>query len=230
MNHENLFAPSTTAVPAGRKPRADGARTRQEILHAAAGLATTRGFQGLSLGDLARHLGMSKSGLFAHFKSKEDLELATIDTAVEIFDREVLQPIARAPAGLRRLRVLVDAVLSYLERKVFPGGCFFAAAAAEFDTRPGPARDRVLAVLENWFGLLTECVRDAQTAREIDPAVDVAQTVFEVQAMLVAANFLFVLTNDPGRLAQARRGVETVLARRAVRGGLKKKRPARGAR
>jgi AcrR family transcriptional regulator len=230
MNPEIPVSPSNAPAPAGRKPRADGLQSRQAILLAAASLATTRGFQGLSIGDLAEHIGMSKSGLYAHFRSKEDLELATIDAAIEIFDREVLQPAGRATAGVRRLRVLVDAYLDHLERKVFPGGCFFAALAAELDTRPGPARDRVLSVLQNWIGLLTQCVRDAQAAREIDPAADAAQTVFEVQAMLVAANFLFVMANDPGPLTQARRGVDHVLARLAVRRGSKKKRPARGAR
>ncbi|HKB06087.1 MAG TPA: TetR/AcrR family transcriptional regulator [Gemmataceae bacterium] len=227
MNSEIPVRLPNGAPPPGRKPRADGVQSRQAILHAAASLATTRGFAGLSIGDLAEHIGMSKSGLYAHFKSKEDLELATIDTAIEIFDREVLQPVAQAPAGVRRLRVLVDAYLDHLERKVFPGGCFFAAVAAELDARPGPARDRVLSVLQNWIGLLTQCVRDAQAAREIDPAADVAQTVFEVQAMLVAANFLFAITNDPLRLTQARRGVDHVLARLAVRATSKKKRPAR---
>src|SRR4051812_4896751 len=173
MNPENGFAPPNGARPAGRKPRADGVQTRQEILLAAAGLATTRGFQGLSLADLARHIGMSKSGLFAHFTSKEDLELATIDTAVEIFDREGLQAVGRAPAGVGRLRALVDTFLSYLERKVFPGGCFFAAVAAEFDTRPGPARDRIRGILDQWFALQAQCVREAQAAGEIDPAADV---------------------------------------------------------
>jgi AcrR family transcriptional regulator len=225
MNPQNSPPVRPTA---GRKPRADGIQTRQEILLAAAQLATTRGLEGLSVGELARHIGMSKSGLYAHFQSKEDLELATIETAAEIFDREVLRAVARAPAGARRLRVLVDTYLSHLERKVFPGGCFFAAVAAEFDTRPGPARDRILGVLDNWFSVLTQCVREAQAAREIDPAADVAQAVFEVQAMLVAANFLFVMTDDPVRLAHARRGVEHVLARLAVRGGSRTKRPVGG--
>jgi AcrR family transcriptional regulator len=230
MSSMNSEISPLSPPPAGRKPRADGVQSRQAILLAAARLATTRGLEGLSIGDLAQHIGMSKSGLYAHFKSKEDLELATIETAAAIFDREVLQAVARAPAGVRRLRVLVETYLDHLARKVFPGGCFFAAVAAELDTRPGPARDRVLGVLQDWIGLLTQCIREAQAAREIDPTADVTQTVFEVQAMLVAANFLFVMTDDPARLAQARRGVDHVLARLAVRGGSKKKRPARGAR
>jgi AcrR family transcriptional regulator len=204
-----------------------GQASRASILHAAAKLATTKGLDGLSIGDLAAEVGMSKSGLYAHFKSKEELELATIATAAAIFDSEVLQPAARAPAGIARLKSLADSFLSHLERKVFPGGCFFAAVAAELDTRPGPARDRVVEVLNSWVSLLRQCILDAQTLGEIDPHADVAQVVFEIQAMLLAANFLFVMRNDPMRLSQGRRGVEDVLARVAVRAKSKKRQSAR---
>jgi AcrR family transcriptional regulator len=101
-----------------------GEASRATILLAAAKLATTKGLDGLSIGDLAAEVGMSKSGLYAHFKSKEELELAAIETAAAIFDREVLQPAARAQAGTERLWALVDAFLSHLERKVYPGGWF----------------------------------------------------------------------------------------------------------
>src|SRR6516165_8775177 len=105
MNADN----SETGQPhrerrAERKPRADGVASRRAILEAAANLATTRGLEGLSIGELARHIGMSKSGLYAHFQSKEELELATIETAAGVFDVEVLQPAATAPAGVARVR------------------------------------------------------------------------------------------------------------------------------
>jgi AcrR family transcriptional regulator len=215
--------------PRGDEPRpSKGQASRATILLAAAKLATTRGLDGLSIGDLAAEVGMSKSGLYAHFKSKEELELATIETAAAIFDTEVLQPAAKAPAGTERLGMLVDAFLSHLERRVFPGGCFFAAVASELDTRPGPARDRVVTVLDKWLSLFRQCILDAQASGEIDPKAEVAQAAFEMQAMLLAGNFQFVMTNDPIRLTQARKGVEHVLARLAVREGPKKKRSARG--
>src|SRR5262245_57983504 len=103
-----------------------GQASRETILLAAAKLATTKGLIGLSIGDLAAEVGMSKSGLYAHFKSKEELELATIATAAAIFDSEVLQPVTRTPAGIARLKALANSFLSHLERRVFPGGCFFA--------------------------------------------------------------------------------------------------------
>src|SRR5262249_30599826 len=126
---------------AGEPRRSKGQVSRTTILLAAAKLATTKGLDGLSIGDLAAVVGMRNSGLYAHFKTKEELELATIVTAAAIFDREVLQPVTRAPAGIARLKSLANSFLSHLERRVFPGGCFFAAVAAELDTRPGSARD-----------------------------------------------------------------------------------------
>src|SRR5262245_45180619 len=165
-----------------------GQVSRDTSLRTAAKLATTRGLNGLSIGDLAAEVGMSKSGLYAHFKSKEELELATIELAVTIFDNEVLQPVTRAPAGTERLKSRVNSFLSYLERRVFPGGCFFASVAAELDTQPGPARDRVVEAYNTWLALLRQCIQDAQTLGEIDARADVDQAVFEVQAMLFAAN------------------------------------------
>jgi AcrR family transcriptional regulator len=215
--------------PPGDKSRpSKGEASRATILLTAAKLATTKGLDGVSIGDLAAEVGMSKSGLYAHFKSKEELELATIETAAAIFNSEVLLPAARAPAGTERLGALVDAFLSHLERRVFPGGCFFASVASELDTRPGPARDRVAQVLDTWLSLLRQCILDAQARGEIDPRADVAQAVFEIQAMLLTGNFQFVMSNDPARLSQARQGVEHVLARLAVNEGPKKRQSARG--
>jgi AcrR family transcriptional regulator len=204
-----------------------GQASRSTILLTAAKLATTKGLDGLSIGELAAEVGMSKSGLYAHFKSKEELELATIETAAAIFHREVLEPAAKAQAGTQRLWALVDAFLSHLERRVFPGGCFFAAVASELDTRPGPARDRVVQILERWQSLLRQCVLDAQAAEEIDPHAEVAQAVFEIQAMLLAGNYLFVISNDPIRLTQARNGVQHVLDRLTFKEHRKKKRSTR---
>jgi AcrR family transcriptional regulator len=211
----------------GKFHHSKGQTSRAAILQAAVRLATIKGLNGLSIGDLAAEVGMSKSGLYAHFQSKEDLELATINTAAEIFDREVLQPAIKAPVGSRRLLALVDSYLTHLERRVFPGGCFFASIGTELDTRPGPARDRVVEIQRRWLTAMTQCFLDAQAAGEIDPAADVAQVVFETQAMLLAANFQFVMTNDSTPLIHGRRGAENVLARLVVHSGSKKNRPRR---
>ncbi len=201
-----------------------GQTSRATILLTAAKLATTKGLVGLSIGDLATEVGMSKSGLYAHFKSKEELELATIATASDIFDHEVLQPAMKAPEGVQRLRALVRAFLGHLERRVFPGGCFFAAVAMELDTRPGLARDQVVGVQQKWHSLLRQCFLDAQAIGEIDSAADVDQVVFETQAMLLTANFFFVLTNEQTSLKRARIGSDNLLARLAVMPKSRKKR------
>ena len=212
----NVAPSSIASSEGGEARRSKGQSSRSTILLAAVKLATMKGLYGLSLGDLAAEIGMSKSGLYAHFKSKEELELATIETAAAIFEGDVLQPAMRAHAGSERLKTLSSAFLSHLERKVFPGGCFFAAVAAELDTRPGLARDRVVEVLNKWLALLTQCLLEAQALGEIDSNADVAQAVFEIEAMLLAANFLFVMMNDPIHLVQGHRGVENVLLRLAV--------------
>jgi AcrR family transcriptional regulator len=224
----NLVATKNISPPGDEARPSKGQASRATILLAATKLATTKGLDGLSIGDLAAEVGMSKSGLYAHFKSKEDLELATIETAATIFESEVLQPAARAGGGRERLEALVDAFLSHLERRVFPGGCFFAAVASELDTRPGPARDRVVEMLERWSFLFRQCILEAQASGQLDPNADAAQAAFEVQAMLLAGNFQFIMTNDPIRLKQARQGVEHVLARLAVSADPKQKRSARG--
>src|SRR3954470_14264682 len=137
-----------------RRSRSDGRRSREKILLAAASLATVEGIDGLSIGRLADHIGMSKSGLYAHFGSKEELQLAAIDAAEEIFAEAVILP-AREPEGaFDRLEALCDHFLRYLEEPVFPGGCFFASAAAELDTHPGPVKERLAESLSGWRALL----------------------------------------------------------------------------
>ncbi len=191
-----------------RRRRADGERSRGAILEAATRLATVEGLDGLSLGRLARETGMSKSGLFAHFGSKEELQLATIAAAEVVFEAEVLAPAMAAPDGVPRLRALSEGFLSHVERRVFPGGCFFASAAAELDTRPGPLRDRVAEVYAGWVGLLDACVRRAQELGELDASLDPEQLVFEVNAMLAEANGIFLLSGDRRVFEMARRAIE----------------------
>src|SRR5436305_9194065 len=126
-----------------RKRRSDGARSRSAILDEATRLATVEGIDGLSISRLAEAVGMSKSGLFAHFGSKEELQLATIETANSLFVQEVLDPASTATSGFERLTRLVDRYLSYVEVETFPGGCFFASVLAEVDMHPGAVRDRL---------------------------------------------------------------------------------------
>src|SRR5436305_3023957 len=145
-----------------RRRRSDGERSRGAILDEAARLATVEGIEGLSISRLADAVGMSKSGLFAHFGSKEELQLATIETADALFAEQVLDPAATAPTGAERLRRLIDGYFRYLEAETFPGGCFFASVPAEVDMNPGAARDRLIAFRGVWLGRLESACEEAQ--------------------------------------------------------------------
>jgi AcrR family transcriptional regulator len=189
--------------------------SRRTILLAAANLATTRGLEGLSIGELAQHIGMSKSGLYAHFKSKEELELATIETAAEIFDRDVVGPASESPRGLARVRALSEAFLRHLERRVFPGGCFFATVSVQLASRPGRPRDRVMELQVRWLGQFTEALGQAIAGGELPRDADIDQLVFEITAMLLRANFAWAVTGETRVLEQARAGIHHVLGRAA---------------
>jgi AcrR family transcriptional regulator len=194
-----------------RRRRSDGERSRETILRGAANLATIDGLNGLSIGDLAAHIGMSKSGLYAHFGSKEELQLATVKTAREIFDAEIVEPTQAIVDPLERLQALCEGFLSYLERRVFPGGCFFASAAAELDTHPGPVKDEIASVQEHWLNQLQQLIREAQRTGSLDAAEDPTQLAFELEAYLLMANNTFVLNNDPTALRQARTAIRNRL-------------------
>lgn len=195
-----------------RKPRADGIASRQTILDTACRLATTHGLEGLSIGELAKHIGMSKSGLYAHFKSKEELQLATIDAALAIFSTEVLAPAHRSGPGLARVHGLLDAFLDHLARRVFPAGCFFATVASQLAARPGRPRDRIIAIQQSWAAEFSKALDEARAAGDLGPGTDITQLVFEINAMLFLANFEWVVSQDPRALEKARSGVKRLLA------------------
>jgi AcrR family transcriptional regulator len=204
----------STRQAAPRRVRADGQRSRDAILDTAARLATVEGLRGLSIGNLAKHTGMSKSGLYAHFASKEDLQLATIDRGAEIFQAEVLAPAHRYGEGLPLLWALCDEFLGHLERGVFPGGCFFASLSSELDTHPGPVKERLAAVLQDWMGELVSAARQAVERGELDPASDPDQFGFELDAILFMGHATYIMYGDPAMLVRARRGIERLLGPR----------------
>ncbi|RDH78619.1 TetR/AcrR family transcriptional regulator [Mycolicibacterium moriokaense] len=198
----------------GVRQRSKGQRTRTAILEQAARLATVDGLDGLTIGGLAAAIGMSKSGLYAHFGSKEDLQLATIASARETFVAEVFVPSLDAPQGVRRLRAACEAFLSHIERRVFPGGCFFAVAAADVGTRVGPVRDAVAAQQRDWIDLLEQLARKAISLGELDSGNDPAQLAFELNAVLVAAATGFILQGDAAVFDRARAAVGRLLGPR----------------
>jgi AcrR family transcriptional regulator len=192
-----------------RRTRSDGERSRAAILAAAGKLATVDGLDGLTIGRLADHIGMSKSGLYAHFGSKQELQLSTIGYAEEVFSFEVLLPAQQAEPGLARLEAYCEHFISHLQRGVYPGGCFFTSVITEFDTRPGAVRDRTAAYVAEWLGHLRAEVVAAQDQGELDPETDPDQLVFEIEAALNLANTLWVLSEDPGVFERTRRAIDT---------------------
>ena len=211
---------SAAAVRPPHRRRSDGERSRAAILHEAARLATVDGLDGLSLAHLADAVGMSKSGLFAHFGSKEELQLATVEAASAIFEQDVIEPAGDTAAGVPRLRAYIERFLRHVEEGVFPGGCFFVSAVSELDTHPGPLRDGAMAFSQRWLTLLAEEVAAGQAAGEIDPRADPPQIAFELNAFMVLANMQFVASADPAALNRVRRAVDTRLVALApLRGG-----------
>jgi len=185
-----------------------GQRTRNSILEVAAALATEEGLDPLSIGRLADAMGMSKSGLFAHFGSKEELQLATVEHAAALFVAEVIDPARSAPKGLARTWALCDHMIGYSERQVFPGGCFFAATSFEFNNRPGPVRDRIESMIRSWLSYLEHAVEQAQEAGELDPKVSAREIAFQLDAFAQASNAQYQLFRDPQVFDDARRAIQ----------------------
>jgi AcrR family transcriptional regulator len=195
---------------------AKGERTRATILESAVDIASVEGLEGLSIGRLAQALSMSKSGLFAHFGSKLELQLATIAAARSIFIHEVVIPVASSEAGLPHLWNLCDMWIRYVQRGVFRGGCFFSAASAEFDSRPGPVRDRIAEIMREWLTKLVRGVTEAQAAEHIDPDAEPEQMAFEINSLQMGANWAFQLYGDRRAFDRARTALLDLFHRNAT--------------
>ena len=204
----------TEQLTDGRLRRGD--RTRRVVLARAVDLASVEGLDGVSIGRLATDLEISKSGLIAHFGTKEGLQLATIRAARAIFVHTVIEPALETPPGLARVRRLLDAWLEYSSDRRFPGGCFFARASHEYAARPGPVRDALAALDEEWLALIAETVAGAQEVGEVRADVDPTELAFDLDAYLDSAN-LRSLLGRPGVYEHARRAVDDRLASVAVR-------------
>jgi AcrR family transcriptional regulator len=192
-------ASSTTLEP--RRDSGKGADTRATILARALDIASVDGLEGLTIGPLAAELGMSKSGVFAHFGSKQELQLATVAAAAERFRIAVIEPALRAPDGALRLRAMAAAYLDHLEGNDYSGGCFWAATSAEYDDRRGPVRDAIAAALDAWIG---ELERQARLAGSPDPGC----FAFELYAVVMGANSRFRMSGDRAVFGYARDAIE----------------------
>jgi AcrR family transcriptional regulator len=186
------------------------ADTRADVLDAAVRRASVDGLEGLTIGRLADELEMSKSGLHGLFGSKQRLQAATFDRAVEEFTREVWAPVARREAGLPRLLALIDRWLAYHRRRTLPGGCFVTTATVEFDARPGPLRDAVVEARRRMHAALEADVRAAVDAGDLPEGIDPADVAFGIYALASAASQAIQL-EEPGASARARRGMRALL-------------------
>ncbi|MBM3787218.1 MAG: TetR/AcrR family transcriptional regulator [Acidobacteria bacterium] len=203
---------SLLSLALSRAAAAPAAETRLRILAHAADTASREGLEGLTIGRLATDLKMSKSGLIAHFGSKESLQLAAIEFASDLFVREVVVPVFDANRGEARLRAMLEQWLRYVERSVFSGGCFFMAASLEMDGRPGPVQQRLREATRWWFDALAQEVRFAVTAGEFRKDIDPGQLVFELHAAAQEANWGYQMFGEKRWFARARASIEERLA------------------
>jgi AcrR family transcriptional regulator len=196
-----VLTPRKKTIP---RRQARGLRTREAILARAVNIASIQGLEGLTVGSLATQLKMSKSGLFAHFGSKEDLQLATVELARQIFIKQVTRPAIAAPRGMPRLWGLLEHWLALVEKRVFQGGCFFSAASFEFDSRRGVVRDRIAAIMHEWIGAITRAVCEAQKAGHLDANVHPTRLAFEIHGIAMGAHWAHQLLDDKHAYSRAR--------------------------
>jgi AcrR family transcriptional regulator len=190
-----------------------GEQTREAILERALNLASEVGLGGLSIGRLAEAADLSKSGLFAHFGSKEALQVQTLEHAAALFEQSVVRPALRAPRGEPRLRALFDNWLRWPRLVPQPGGCIFVAASVELDDRPGPARDRLVRLQRDWLDVIAGAVRIAVREGHFHRKVDPDQFAFELYGIMLVCHHVSRLLRDGGAEERARRGFEALLAR-----------------
>lgn len=211
----------STAAPSGSAPGplagattplTKGEETRAAILDQALASASRLGLEGLTIGNLAEAVGMSKSGLFAHFRSKEDLQLQVLETAVRRFVEMVVAPALKAPRGEPRVRALFDRWMDWEKADFQPGGCIFVATANELDDRPGPLRDRLVGYQRDWLQAIATAARISVEEGHFGADVDVQQFAYDLYAIILAYHHFSRLMGDPAAEARARRSFESLLS------------------
>lgn len=188
-----------------------GNRTRKSVLRRAVDIASVEGLEALTVGRLAAELELSKSGVFALFGSKQELQLATVREAARIYTERVIRPAAETPAGIGRVWRLCELWLEYSRGRVFPGGCFFYGVIAEYDARTGPVHDTVVRAQRDWSARVERTIDEARTAGELRAGTDVGQLAFELVALMETANVLSVLHDEESAYRRARVGIATRL-------------------
>lgn len=191
---------------------AKGEATRSAVLGEAIMLASTLGLEGVTIGKLAEHCGMSKSGIFAHFASKENLQVAILEEAIARFVALVVTPSLKKPRGEPRVRALVERWLEWSKAEFLPGGCIFVNASVELDDRPGPARDRLIAAQKDWVGTLAHAARIAVEEKHFRKDLDCEQLAHEVFSIAYGYHFLRRIVDPEEAERRARASFERILA------------------
>lgn len=192
----------------GNKLVQKGIRTRNEILSSTMNIASAEGLEGLTIGRLAKDLKMSKSGLFAHFGSKEELQIDTVRMARDVFIREIVDPAAELKPGLERLLGMLRNWIRYVESSVFKGGCFFFAVSAEMDDRPGRVRDLIAHLTISWVKAIEEQIESAIIKGQLHPDTDIEFLAFRFHGYVQEANWFFRLHGRETAFELARRSIK----------------------
>ncbi len=205
---------SHTAVRAGGGVRthAKGEQTRAEIVAVALAMAARVGLEGLSIGTLADAVGKSKSGVFAHFGSREDLQIAVVREYYRRFETEVFAPAMRKPRGLPRVRALFENWMRHTSAEL-QSGCIFISGAVEFDDRPGPVRDALAEAVDAWIGAMTRAVAQACEEKHLAAGADPGQISFEIHALILALHYEARFMRRAGSMARARQGFANIIQR-----------------
>lgn len=200
-----------SAQPTPSRPMQKGQQTRAAILDAALAMASHMGIEGLSIGALAEVTGMSKSGVFAHFGSRDELQISVIREYHARFEEEVFFPAINEPRGLPRLSALFERWVRRVSVEL-DSGCIYISGAVEFDDRPGPVRDALVSMVRAWHEALERAIRQAIDARHLRADTDPLQMLFEIHGLILALHHDARFLRNPGTLDRARRGFERVVA------------------
>jgi AcrR family transcriptional regulator len=198
-------------APAGRAMQ-KGQQTKAVIIEAALGLATQIGLEGLSIGAIAEVTQMSKSGVFAHFGSREELQISVIREYFSRFEQEIFYPALQAERGLPRLRALFDNWMKRVAVEI-QSGCIFISGAVEFDDRPGPVRDALATSVQTWLEALNRAIVQAQLSGPLQAHADPQQIAFEIHGLILALHYEARFLKNPGSLERANTAFANILAR-----------------
>ena len=189
-----------------------GQQTKAAIIDAALRLATQVGLEGLSIGALAELMHMSKSGVFAHFGSREDLQISVVHEYFHQFELEVFYPAMALPRGLPRVEALFSNWMKRVAVEI-QSGCIFISGAVEFDDRPGPVRDALSTSVKTWLAAMHRAVMQAREEGHLSPGADAEQMAFEIHGLILALHYEARFLNNPGSVARANTGFAHILSR-----------------